>query len=1396
MNLANGININENLVVLNNDIYINNDSVPGDADVGVFWQDPGALLSTVGSGDITLISGGVSQLGETSSAGGLTLDDSGEGAAEYNAGANSFTVTGTTTIGNGARVEAKTSIWDVGGDWVNDGIFYGPDSIAVFGGAADQSISGINTWGILAVANPGNSVTPSAPQIVSNLLVVSSGEWEPFNGDSYNHVSILEEGFVSPQAGADIYVQGNWTNKGTYDKNGETVIFNYDGATQTIRAGGGHFNNLWHTGLSSVDLVSPELYVDGEFRNTNGTFDATNKDLYLGSVRVDGAKNQEIAMGSGTWTVYGNIDMTGDNLTVYQGASTLKVYGDSNIDVGEGVTFNNLTFGGGNSFNLDSDLSVAGTLDLNDGSVGPSTISGARRISAMGDLRITGTASLEGSEPTIAMNGNAAQLINTNGNLFGQNLLIDKSSGVLTMQGEVHHGGDFTYLRADAVTVQDSTYYAHNNQIYAGGMHFNNFEAFAGDVNLREELEVIGNLGINSGGTLHNNTNYITVHGNWTNNGSFTHNMTGVVEFAGSLPNTIQTGQDESFHDILFRGSGSWTLQDTLNVDSSLTIENGTLDVKEGENNRINISGNWTNNDVFEARGGTVDFNGGALVTQEVRAGNDPFSGVAHSGAGTLQLIDDNINCQTFTSSGGGTLDFNEAQTRWIVATDAMNIQNEFFAENEPNIQAYSFDFSADGHINAWEDPLTLVAGRGPLGNPTEYGSVVCTTEGTAITANGLDLTASVIGTAESPLRTASYDPEGTITPTNPEDDVLAVNLDARTGGIHIDQRGDVVINGFSANGNSSITAHSDVNWNFDAALAGFDLSLSASENVNMNGDLSMTNGSLIFTADNNDNGIGAYVQDILNDKKISTITTGNITLTSGSVATVGDVDCAGNIAFNSSPTQTATYNINSELNIGGSVTIGDGTEVDPNDSEWNIGGSWINNGVVTNELTNDWEIEFVDATQTSNVTGFTTFNDFVCETDGKTLLFQPSAGVNQHAITGVFKVKGSGPGNEVTMNSQGGVGNIWYVNPTGGLDLARVVVSNSTNTNGNYIFSWGSYKGSSEGIAGTTLMWFESEPVIPDTVVPVDPDTSRNTSRLITIIPVVPTSLFDPKDLIGSPPNYGFDVPRIDIDYNGRNPYLRWYIPAIYTSRLYVRQGTSTVVPYDGTTGPSDPGERLYQGDEYIKEHIVTKEREAVIYDEGGVRKEELLGARCRAIIIDVDGEVLVRSSETKRYEAAKKDQELKDGDIVKTKKDSYAIIKIESEGFKSLARLEPNTSIMFMGLVIRSSNLNQAVVMDMPIGEMKLNTEIKDLKKETLEVKTPAFVIKVRESELYIVAQGKDNPYKKIYTAGRYITNVACFEGEVYVRPYDELGVKWDEGEIIKGGEKTSATGEISNT
>ncbi|MBU1367833.1 MAG: DUF2341 domain-containing protein, partial [Candidatus Omnitrophica bacterium] len=147
-----------------------------------------------------------------------------------------------------------------------------------------------------------------------------------------------------------------------------------------------------------------------------------------------------------------------------------------------------------------------------------------------------------------------------------------------------------------------------------------------------------------------------TVAGNWTRTqGVFTHNNGTVTFDAVDTDNTITSGASP-FNNIEFAGqTGEWTLQDTLYVDSGLSIKNGTLN--SGANN-IEVTGNWANtagSSGFIPQTSTIIFNA-SDTDNMITSGGATFYDLEFNNAAGLWLLSDGLGASNDLTISAGEL--------------------------------------------------------------------------------------------------------------------------------------------------------------------------------------------------------------------------------------------------------------------------------------------------------------------------------------------------------------------------------------------------------------------------------------------------------------------------------------------------------------------------------------------------------------------------------------------------------------------------------------------------------------------------------------------------------------------------------------------------------------------
>lgn len=107
-------------------------------------------------------------------------------------------------------------------------------------------------------------------------------------------------------------------------------------------------------------------------------------------------------------------------------------------------------------------------------------------------------------------------------------------------------------------------------------------------------------------------------------------------------------------------GSGTYVLEDALDVNGTVMMVSGTLDVKSGENNPINVGGNWLGYADFNARNGIVTFDGinqtigGSTIFYDLEKNDVSDNGTDVSltmEAGSTQTIQSNLTLNGLDSN-------------------------------------------------------------------------------------------------------------------------------------------------------------------------------------------------------------------------------------------------------------------------------------------------------------------------------------------------------------------------------------------------------------------------------------------------------------------------------------------------------------------------------------------------------------------------------------------------------------------------------------------------------------------------------------------------------------------------------------------------------------------------
>lgn len=243
-----------------------------------------------------------------------------------------------------------------------------------YGGGLDFLTWGSNSTFTLAAGtlnvtgdftiNAGDNGNPTVTAVANNPTVNITGKID----------------YTGSGAGTEIIMAGNgtWTvggnvdfTGGTLTANSSTFVLNGSAAAQTLTSAANSFNNLTiSTTHASGTILADALSVVGNLQlSADGASDvlldaATNNPTVNVTTNIDyigvGAGSESISMGSNTWTVTGNVDLTGGTVTA--GSSTLILNGTSPQTLtSASQSFNNLTL---TNTNAVSGVTLAGSATI------------------------------------------------------------------------------------------------------------------------------------------------------------------------------------------------------------------------------------------------------------------------------------------------------------------------------------------------------------------------------------------------------------------------------------------------------------------------------------------------------------------------------------------------------------------------------------------------------------------------------------------------------------------------------------------------------------------------------------------------------------------------------------------------------------------------------------------------------------------------------------------------------------------------------------------------------------------------------------------------------------------------------------------------------------------------
>lgn len=652
------------------------------------WENCGATTPQAAD-DVTinLASAAVTTNGSEKTVNSLTVGGSASCSLTLGATLN---VTANVTVSTSGTLFPVNNTITVGGNWDHSAGTFG-----AYPYSGQSTVVLTNTGGSATLKGSANSrfynVTLNASAVYNTLDSIYVQ-----NTLTLNSNAVLQDGARSDYlwlyaTSGSIIVDNSGTNSAL---TGMTYV-RYRGAATNVPVTATYYPTLELVPSSANgsfqaqgNITATGLTIDDSTATYTSTFNTNDKTITInGGVSIGGALgagNGAISAGASTINISGSLAISGDG-SLTAGTSTFDFNGAAQAIATNSVAFKNVTFSGSGNKTITNDLDVDGTLSLSAGTLKLDTNNPA--VYLAGDVTIAnGTTWTKGSG-TVTFNGtttfrdNTASLQNlgtvvVNGTsvTLGTNMKVATS---LSVNGGTLSTGAYA-LGSSTTTVGTLTLGGGTLTSGAGLITASTLTANSGTMTIGSGGVTLGVYGT-AAGTYNYNGGTVT----WDTNSTLTINGSGVMNvpantyynltlslggtIAYSLVNTTTVNGNLSMDaDSWNYGTTSLAMSNkNLTVGGNVTMTGAaasdvTLSMTSAT---LSIGGNYSNtNGILTAGSGAVEFTK-AAGTQTLNSGgtgaNFAFNNLTHSGAGTLQLTNNNLDVNGNFSQTYGIFDAN-----------------------------------------------------------------------------------------------------------------------------------------------------------------------------------------------------------------------------------------------------------------------------------------------------------------------------------------------------------------------------------------------------------------------------------------------------------------------------------------------------------------------------------------------------------------------------------------------------------------------------------------------------------------------------------------------------------------------------------------------------------------
>jgi len=127
---------------------------------------------------------------------------------------------------------------------------------------------------------------------------------------------------------------------------------------------------------------------------------------------------------------------------------------------------------------------------------------------------------------------------------------------------------------------------------------------------------------------------------------------------------------------------------------------------------------------------------------------------------------------------------------------------------------------------------------------------------------------------------------------------------------------------------------------------------------------------------------------------------------------------------------------------------------------------------------------------------------------------------------------------------------------------------------------------------------------------------------------------------------------------------------------------------------------------------------------------------AQRNATIVDMQGAVEVKMGK-EGWKPAKTGMALKQGDMIRTKADSWALLNVDGMAQTATVEVKKNSQMKLAELLENKTNSTQSTMLDLALGEVLIKAKKLHSEKSKFEVKTPTSIVAVRGTTFSVAVE-----------------------------------------------------------